>query len=40
MKFQEWSEHLGANIPTSVIRLTFHYQQGHPTPNNYIIVVD
>jgi hypothetical protein len=29
-KYQEWSEQLGPDVPTGVIRLTYHHQQGHP----------
>ena len=28
-KYEEWSIHLGSNVPTGVIRLNYHHQLGH-----------
>jgi hypothetical protein len=29
-KYDEWSTHLGPDVPMGVIRLTYHHQLGHP----------
>jgi hypothetical protein len=30
IKYEEWANHLGRDVPTGIIRLTYYHQIGHP----------